>query len=62
MELFVISAIFFVIALVVRRREALQFRWQPGRGTWVAVGTAIAMAIVAGVLALSRVRNQVLSE
>jgi membrane protease YdiL (CAAX protease family) len=41
MELVVISAIFFVIALVARRREALQFRWQPTRGTWVAVGAGL---------------------
>ena len=41
MELFVISAVFFVVALVVRRREALQFRWQPGRGTWVALGAGL---------------------
>jgi membrane protease YdiL (CAAX protease family) len=40
-EVLVIGAIFFVIALVVRRREALRFRWQPTQHTWVAVGTGL---------------------
>lgn len=41
MEILAIGAIFFVIALVVRRKEAFQFRWQPTRHTWVAVGTGL---------------------
>jgi membrane protease YdiL (CAAX protease family) len=41
MDLLVITAIFFVIALVVRRKEAFQFRWRPTRHTWVAVGTGL---------------------
>jgi hypothetical protein len=41
MDLLIIAAIFFVIALVVRRKEAFQFRWQPTRHTWVAVGTGL---------------------
>lgn len=35
------GAIFFVIALMVRRKEAFQFRWRPTRHTWVAVGTGL---------------------
>ena len=31
MEILIIGVIFFVIALVVRRKEAFQFRWQPTR-------------------------------
>ena len=41
MDLLIIAAIFFVIALVVRRKEAFQFRWLPTRHTWVAVGTGL---------------------
>jgi len=41
MELLVIAVIFFLVALVVRRKEAFQFRWQPMRHTWVAVGTGL---------------------
>ena len=41
MEIMVIGAIFFAVALVVRRKEAFQFRWQPTRHTWVAVGAGL---------------------
>jgi membrane protease YdiL (CAAX protease family) len=41
MEILIIGAIFLVIALVVRRREAFQFRWQPTQHTWVAIGTGL---------------------
>ncbi|MBN1888973.1 MAG: hypothetical protein JW850_13345 [Thermoflexales bacterium] len=41
MEQLVMAAIFFAIALFVRRREAFAFRWQPARSTWVAVGAAL---------------------
>jgi membrane protease YdiL (CAAX protease family) len=41
MEMLVIAAIAFAIALVVRRKEAFVFRWQPTRATWVAVGTGL---------------------
>jgi len=40
-EILIIGAIFFVIALVVRRKEAFRFRWQPTRHTWVAVGAGL---------------------
>ena len=41
MEILVTGAIFFAIALVVRRKEAFQFRWQPTQHTWVAVGAGL---------------------
>ena len=37
----ILKAIFFAVALVVRRKEAFQFRWQPTRHTWVAVGAGL---------------------
>jgi membrane protease YdiL (CAAX protease family) len=40
-QVLIIGAIFFVIALVVRRKEASRFRWQPTQHTWVAVGTGL---------------------
>jgi membrane protease YdiL (CAAX protease family) len=36
-----IGVIFFVIALVVRRKEAFRFRWHPTQHTWVAVGAGL---------------------
>jgi membrane protease YdiL (CAAX protease family) len=41
MEILVVGAIFFVIALAARRKEAFQFRWRPTRHTWVAVGAGL---------------------
>ncbi len=41
MDLLIIATIFFVIALVVRRKDAFQFRWLPTRHMWVAVGTGL---------------------
>jgi membrane protease YdiL (CAAX protease family) len=41
MEIMVIGTLFFVIALVVRRKEAFRFRWQPTQHTWVAVGAGL---------------------
>jgi hypothetical protein len=40
-EQLVIAVIALVIAIAVNRREALIFRWQPMRHTWVAVGTGL---------------------
>jgi membrane protease YdiL (CAAX protease family) len=40
-EILIIGAIFFVIALVARRKEAFRFRWQPTQHTWVAVGAGL---------------------
>ena len=42
MELLITAVIAFVIAIVVRRKEALALRWQPTRHTWVAVGAGLA--------------------
>jgi membrane protease YdiL (CAAX protease family) len=41
MEIMGIGAVFLVIALVVRRKEAFQFRWRPTPHTWVAVGAGL---------------------
>ncbi|GEM_PF-5920693 len=38
--------IVFVIIAIVHRKEALTFRWQPTRDTWVAVGALLLMATV----------------
>jgi membrane protease YdiL (CAAX protease family) len=40
-EITIIGAIFFLIALVVQRKEAFRFRWQPTRHTWVAIGAGL---------------------
>jgi membrane protease YdiL (CAAX protease family) len=40
-EIMVIGAIFFAVALVVRRKETFQFRWEPTRHTWTAIGTGL---------------------
>ena len=41
MELMITGVVFLLITLAMRRREALQFRWQPTRDTWVAIGTGV---------------------
>ena len=38
MEIMIIGAIFFAVALAVRRKEVFRFRWQPAQHTWIAVG------------------------
>ena len=51
MELFLISLIALVIALVIRRRDAFVFRWQLTRHTWVVIGTGmLAFALSASLL------------
>jgi membrane protease YdiL (CAAX protease family) len=40
-EILIIGVVFFLIALVVRRKEAFRFRWQPTRHTWAAVGAGL---------------------
>lgn len=52
MEILIIGAVFFAIALVVRRGEAFQFRWQPTRHTWVAVGAGFLAFIFSASLLL----------
>lgn len=41
METFLMAVVAFVIAIVVRRKEAFALRWQPTRHTWVAVGAGL---------------------
>jgi membrane protease YdiL (CAAX protease family) len=51
MEQLFIGFVFLGIAIAVRRKEALVFRWQPARGTWVAVGAGmLAFAFSASLL------------
>jgi membrane protease YdiL (CAAX protease family) len=45
MEQLIMGAVVFGIAIVVRRREAFQFRWQPTRHTWAALGTGVLAAL-----------------
>ena len=52
MEIAVIGLIFFIIALVVRRKEAFQFRWQPTRDTWAAVGAGMLAFLFSATLLL----------
>jgi membrane protease YdiL (CAAX protease family) len=40
-EILIVGVVFFVIALVARRKEAFRFRWLPTPHTWVAVGTGL---------------------
>jgi membrane protease YdiL (CAAX protease family) len=40
-EILIIGAIFLAVALVLRRKEAFLFRWQPTPHTWVAVGAGL---------------------
>jgi membrane protease YdiL (CAAX protease family) len=52
MEQLIIAAVFLAVALVVRRKDAFHFRWQPTRHTWVAIGAALlAFALSALLLA-----------
>jgi hypothetical protein len=47
----VMGIIALALALVIRRKEALAFRWQPTRHTWVAIGTGLlAFALSASLL------------
>jgi membrane protease YdiL (CAAX protease family) len=51
MEQLFIGIIVLVVAIVVRRKEALVFRWQPSRQTWVAIGVGLlAFALSASLL------------
>jgi hypothetical protein len=51
-ELMITTALAFVVALVVRRREALKFRWRPTRHTWAAVGSGLLAFALSGSLLL----------
>jgi membrane protease YdiL (CAAX protease family) len=49
--MFVVAVIVFLVAMAVNHRQALAFRWQPTRHTWVAVGTGLlAFALSASLL------------
>ncbi|MBN1659102.1 MAG: hypothetical protein JXA93_11895 [Anaerolineae bacterium] len=51
MEQLFIGLVFLGVAVAVRRKEALAFRWQPARGTWAAVGAGtLAFALSASLL------------
>jgi membrane protease YdiL (CAAX protease family) len=41
MDISIIGSAFLVLVLVVRRREAFRFRWQPARETWVSLATGV---------------------
>ncbi len=40
---FFMAVVFLVIALVVRRKVAVQLRWQPTRHTWAALGAGVSV-------------------
>jgi len=51
MEQLIMGVIALTLAVVVRRKEAFAWRWQPTRHTWVAVGTGLlAFALSASLL------------
>ena len=52
MEVIVIAAIAFTIALVIRRKEAFALRWQPDRHTLVAIGTGMLAFVFSALLLL----------
>jgi membrane protease YdiL (CAAX protease family) len=41
MEQIVMGLIVLAVVLILKRKEAFTLRWQPERGTWVAVGTGL---------------------
>jgi hypothetical protein len=42
MELLVMAPLALAITLLIRRQEALNFQWRPGRHTWMAVAAGLA--------------------
>ena len=52
MELFFMALITITIALVLRRKEAFRFRWQPDRHTWTAVWAGLSAFILSASLLL----------
>ena len=40
------------VVLVIKRKDIFEFRWQPERGTWVAVGTGLLAFVLSAVLLL----------
>ena len=49
MEQIIMGLIILAVVLVVKRKDAFNFRWQPDKGTWIAIGTGL----LAFVLSLS---------
>jgi len=41
MEQVFMGLIVLIIVLLIKRKDAFKFRWQPDRGAWVAIGTGI---------------------
>jgi membrane protease YdiL (CAAX protease family) len=52
MEQIVMCAVVLGVVLVVKRREAFVFRWQPDRGTWISIGTGLLAFVLSTVLLL----------
>jgi multisubunit Na+/H+ antiporter MnhB subunit len=52
MEQIVMCAVVLGVVLVVKRREAFVFRWQPDRGTWISIGTGLLAFVLSAVLLL----------
>jgi membrane protease YdiL (CAAX protease family) len=46
MEQIIMGALVLTVVLVVNRKQAFVFRWQPDRGTWVAIGTGMLAAVL----------------
>jgi len=41
MEQVFMGLVVLIIVLIIKRKEAFTLRWQPDRGTWVAIGTGL---------------------
>jgi membrane protease YdiL (CAAX protease family) len=50
--LLITAVLALAVAVVVRRREAFQLRWQPTRSTWAAVGAGLAASAISLLLLL----------
>jgi membrane protease YdiL (CAAX protease family) len=46
MEIFIFGVIFFIIALIIRRKEAFKIWWKPTKHTWIAIGTGLLVFIL----------------
>lgn len=50
MDVLIMSVIGLVTVVLVKRRQAFDLRWQPERGTWVAIGTGLLAFALSGSL------------
>lgn len=57
MELLAMATVTFIVALLVRRKEAFILRWKPTRHTWMALATGIAAFILSASLLLFEERS-----